>query len=76
MEIRVRLAREKKLKLGTSSISRFFSRNDNIVNKTLSISQQDCPDVAAARAQLKAEQPLLDTSRLVSSTRRASRQSK
>jgi transposase len=33
MEIRVRLAREKKLKVGTTSIWRFFSRHDITVKK-------------------------------------------
>ena len=33
MEIRIRLAREKKLKVGTTSIWRFFSRNDITVKK-------------------------------------------
>jgi hypothetical protein len=33
MEIRVRLAREKKLKVGITSIWRFFSRNDITVKK-------------------------------------------
>ena len=44
---------------------RFYHRHDITFKKTLCAAEQDRPDVAAARAQLKAEQPLLDARRLV-----------
>jgi hypothetical protein len=55
----------KKLKVGTSSIWRFYDRHEITFKKTLHAAEQDRPDVAAARAALKAEQPSLKAPRLV-----------
>ena len=63
-EIRVRLRSEKKMKVAVSSIWRFYDRNKIIFKKTLRAAEQDRPDVAAARAELKAEQRVLDARRL------------
>lgn len=64
-EIRTRLAREKKLKAGRTSIWRFYDRHEITFKKTLHAAEQDRPDVAAARADLKAEQIALNAQRLV-----------
>ncbi|WP_338834442.1 IS630 family transposase [Bradyrhizobium septentrionale] len=64
-DIRVRLGRVKRLKVGTTSIWRFFDRHEITFKKTLHAAEQDRPDVAAARAALKAEQPSLKAPRLV-----------
>ena len=64
-EIRARLVREKKLKVGTTSIWRFYERHEITFKKTLHAAEQDRPDVAAARAELRAEQHSLDAPRLV-----------
>src|ERR1019366_3173796 len=58
-EIRTRLACERKLKTGRSSVGRFYERHDITFKKTLHAAEQNRPDVAAARAELKAEQPSL-----------------
>jgi transposase len=62
-EIRDRLRREKKLAVATSSVWRFYDRHE-ITKKVLHATEQDRPDVAAARKK-KAEQPALKPSRLV-----------
>jgi hypothetical protein len=54
-EIRERLRRERKLKVAVSSIWRFYDH----------AAEQDRPDVAAARTELKGEQRALKPSRLV-----------
>lgn len=64
-EIRARLKSQKRLKVGTSSVWRFYERYDITFKKTLHAAEQDRPDVAAARAELKAEQSKLAASRLV-----------
>ncbi|PPD30514.1 MAG: IS630 family transposase [Hyphomicrobium sp.] len=64
-EVRVRLRAEKKLKSSKSSIARFYERHDITFKKTLHAAEQDRPDVAAARAELRAEQPKLEAPRLV-----------
>ena len=64
-EIRARLRSKRKLKAGTSSIWRFYERHEITFKKNLHAAEQDRPDVAAARAELKAEQPSLDVPRLV-----------
>jgi hypothetical protein len=64
-DIRLRLSGAKKLKVGTSSIWRFYDRHEITFKKTLHAAEQDRPDVAAARAALKAEQPSLKAPRLV-----------
>ena len=63
-EIRDRLRRAKKLAVATSSVWRFYDRHE-ITFKVLHAAEQDRPDVAAARKELKAEQPALKPSRLV-----------
>jgi transposase len=64
-EIRARLKSEKRLKTGTTSVWRFYERHDITFKKTLRAVEQDRPDVAAARVELKAEQSKLDAPRLV-----------
>ena len=64
-EIRSRLKSEKRLKTGTTSVWRFYERHDITFKKTLHAAEQDRPDVAAARAELKVEQSKLDAPRLV-----------
>jgi hypothetical protein len=72
-EIRARLRIEKKLKVATTSIWRFYDRNEITFKKNLAgpcqrrvfDTTQDRPDVAAARAVLRAEQPKLKAPRLV-----------
>lgn len=64
-EIRARLRSVKKMKVAVSSIWRFYERHKITFKKTLRAAEQDRPDVAAARAELKAEQPTLDPRRLV-----------
>jgi transposase len=64
-DIRLRLNGAKKLKVGTSSIWRFYDRHEIAFKKTLHAAEQDRPDVTAARAALKAEQPSLKAPRLV-----------
>jgi hypothetical protein len=61
----LRLNGAKKLKVGTSSIWRFYDRQEITFKKTPHAAEQDRPDVAAARAALKAEQPSLKAPRLV-----------
>jgi hypothetical protein len=61
----LRLSGAKKLKVGTSSIWRFYDRHEITFKKTLHAAERDRPDVAAARAALKAEQPSLKAPRLV-----------
>ena len=63
-EICARLKSERRLKTGTTSVWRFFERHD-ITFETLHAAEQDRPDVAAARAELKLEQSKLDAPRLV-----------
>jgi hypothetical protein len=69
-EIGTRLASAKRLKVGRTSIWRFYERH-RITFKTLHAAEQDRPDVAAARAALKAEQSSLRARRLVFWPRRA-----
>jgi len=64
-EIGVRLRSDRKVKAATSSIWRFYERHGITFKKTLRAAEQDRPDVAAARAALKAEQPSLEVPRLV-----------
>ncbi len=64
-EIRARLRVEKKLKVGTTSVWRFYNRHETTFKKTLHAAEQDRPDLAAARAALKAEQASLKAPRLV-----------
>jgi len=64
-EIRARLKSEKRLKTGTTSVWRFYERHDITFKKTLYAAEQDRPDVAAARAELKTEQSKLEAPRLV-----------
>lgn len=64
-EIRARLKSEKRLKTGTTSVWRFYERHDITFKKTLHAAEQDRPDVAAARAELKAGQSRLAAPRLV-----------
>ncbi|HJX21763.1 MAG TPA: IS630 family transposase [Steroidobacteraceae bacterium] len=64
-EIGARLGSNKKLKTATSSVWRFYERHGISFKKTLHAAEQDRPDVAAARAELKAEQPRLHAPRLV-----------
>ena len=64
-EIRARLRSKKKMKAAISSIWSFYDRHNITFKKTLRAAEQDRPDVAAARAKLKAEQPRLDPRRLV-----------
>jgi transposase len=64
-EIGTRLASAKKLKVGRTSICRFYERHRITFKKTLHVAEQDWPDVAAARAELKAEQSSLRAKRLV-----------
>src|SRR3984957_13298164 len=63
-EIRARLKSEKRLKTGTTSVWRFYERPDITFKKTLHAAEQDRPDVAAARAELRVEQSKLDAPRL------------
>ena len=55
----------KKLAVATSSVWRFYDRHEITLKKFLHAAEQDRPDVAAARKELKAEQPALKPSRLV-----------
>jgi len=64
-EIQKRLRTVKKQNAGIGSIWRFYDRHDISFKKTLHAAEQNRPDVAAARAQLKAEQPKLKAPRLV-----------
>jgi transposase len=64
-EIRDRLRGEKKLAVATSSVWRFYDRHKITFKKVLHAAEQDRPDVAAARKELRAEQPALKASRLV-----------
>ena len=64
-EIRDRLRREQKLAVATSPVWRFDDRQELAVNKILHAAEQDRSDVAAARKELKAEQPALKSSRLL-----------
>jgi len=64
-EIRARLRSEKRMKAAISSIWGFYDRHNITFKKNLHAAEQDCPDVLAARAELKAEQPVLDAPRLV-----------
>ena len=64
-EIGTRLASTKKLKVGRTSVWRFYDRHRITFKKTLHAAEQNRPDVAAARAELKAEQPSLRGKRLV-----------
>src|SRR5450755_1389829 len=52
-EIGTRLASAKKLKVGRTSIWRFYEQHRITFKKTLHAAEQDRPDVAAARAALK-----------------------
>ena len=64
-EIWARLKREEKLEVAASSIWRFCDRHEITYEKSLHAAEQDRPDVAAARTELKAEQPKLKAPRLV-----------
>jgi len=72
-DIRLRLSGAKKLKVGTSSIWRFYDRHEITFKKTLHAAEQDRPDVAAARAELKASSLLLRRRAWCSLTRPRSR---
>jgi transposase len=64
-EIGTRLASAKRLKVGRASIWRFYDRHCITFKKTLHAAEQDRPDIAAARARLKAEQSSLRARRLI-----------
>ena len=64
-EIRDRLRREKRLAVATSSVWRSTTATRSRLKKVLHAAEQNRPDVAAARKELKAEQPALKPSRLV-----------
>ena len=64
-ELRNRLIDERQIKVGMGLVWRFFDRHGISFKKTVHAAEQDGPDVAAARAAWKAEQPNLDASRLV-----------
>ena len=65
-EIRDRLRHKTKLVVATSSVWRFYDRHKiTFKKKVLHAAEQDRPDVAAARTELKAEQPVLKPARLV-----------
>lgn len=64
-EIRDRLAREKKREVAVSSVWRFYDRHAITFKKSPATAEQDRPDVAAAREELRPEQPTLKASRLV-----------
>jgi tRNA A37 threonylcarbamoyladenosine dehydratase len=66
-EIRDRLRRQKKLDVAVSSVWQFYDRHEITLKKILHAAEQDRPDVAAARKELRAEQ--LKVSRLVCMTR-------
>jgi hypothetical protein len=53
------------MKVAVSSIWRFYDRHKITFKKTLRAAEQDRPDFAAARAELKAENPVLNARRLV-----------
>ena len=59
------MKREEKLEVAASSIWRFCDRHEITYEKSLHAAEQDRPDVAAARTELKAEQPKLKAPRLV-----------
>jgi transposase len=62
-----RLSREKQIAVAVSSVWRFFDRYEiTYFKKVLHATEQDRPDVAAARARLKARQAKLSQRRLVS----------
>ena len=64
-EIGTRLASAKRLKVGRTSIWRFYERHHITFKKNTATAEQDRPDVAAARVELKAEQASLRAQRLV-----------
>ncbi|HXS48660.1 MAG TPA: IS630 family transposase [Sphingomicrobium sp.] len=63
-EIRSELAARGK-SVGYGTVWRFFASEDISFKKNVHASEQERPDVAAARAVWKAEQPTLDPARLV-----------
>jgi transposase len=64
-EIRTRLADTHGLKKSASCLWRFFRRHDVTFKKTLHASEQDRPDVKAAREAWRENQASLDPARLV-----------